>query len=65
MSQTTRSGGSGGFLFFRVRHSKTKTKQVSHVVASKTASGMKIKIPGAQIIGYYTETIPKFPQEQY
>lgn len=64
MSRVTSSSGSGGFLFFRVQHSETKTKQVSHVVASKSASGMRIKIPGAQVIGYYTETLPKFPQDQ-
>lgn len=64
MSQITKSSGGGGFLFFHVHHSETKTKQVSHVQTSKTASGMKIKIPGAQLIGYYTETLPKFPQDQ-
>ncbi len=64
MSKVTKSSGNGGFLFFRVQHSETKTKQVSHVVASKSASGMRIKIPGAQVIGYYTQTLPKFPQDQ-
>lgn len=64
MSEITRSSSGGGFLFFHVHHSETKSKQVSHVQASKTASGLNIKIPGAQLIGYYTETLPKFPQEQ-
>ncbi len=27
----------------------------------RTANGMKIKIPGAQVIGYYTQKLPKFP----
>ena len=27
----------------------------------KTSTGMKIKIPGAQVIGYYTQKLPKFP----
>ena len=27
----------------------------------RTANGMKIKVPGAQVIGYYTQKLPKFP----
>ena len=61
MSQYSHSESSGGFLFFHFHHSETKSRQVSHVQTSKTASGLKIKVPGAQLIGYYTETLPKFP----
>ena len=64
MSEMSHTGGSGGFLFFHAGASVTKTKQTSHVQVQKTASGMKIKIPGAQVIGYYTETLPRFPIEQ-
>ena len=64
MSQVTHKSHRGGFLFFHASHSETRSKQVSHVQASKTTDGLKIKIPGAQIIGYYTETLPKFPQDQ-
>ena len=32
--------------------------------AHRTASGMVIEIPGAQIIGYYTQVMPQFPKEQ-
>ena len=39
-----------------------KTKQ--SVTADRTANGMIINIPGAQIIGYYTEVLPRFPQSQ-
>ena len=30
----------------------------------RTANGMAIEIPGAQIIGYYTQVMPQFPKEQ-
>ena len=39
-----------------------KTKQ--SVNADRTANGMIINIPGAQIIGYYTEVLPTFPRGQ-
>ena len=26
-----------------------------------TANGLRISIPGAQLIGYYTQVVPKFP----
>ena len=34
------------------------------VTADRTANGMIIHIPGAQIIGYYTQVMPQFPKEQ-
>ena len=46
------------FLFF------STTKSSSFRSTSKvhrTANGMKIQIPGAQVIGYYTQKLPKFP----
>ena len=39
-----------------------RTKQ--SVTADRTADGMIINIPGAQIIGYFTEVLPRFPQTQ-
>ena len=39
-----------------------KTKQ--SVNADRTANGMIINIPGAQVIGYYTEVLPTFPRAQ-
>ena len=32
------------------------------VTADRTANGMIINIPGAQIIGYYTQVVPQFPR---
>ena len=39
-----------------------KTKQ--SVTADRTANGMIITVPGAQVLGYYTEVLPRFPQSQ-
>ncbi len=33
----------------------------SHSQASSTADGLSVQIPGAQIIGYYCDVVPKFP----
>ena len=64
MSEMSHSSGGGGFLCFRASVSKTKTRDTSHVQVQRTANGMSIKIPGAQIIGYYTKIVPKFPLKQ-
>ena len=40
-------------------HSSSGTDARSRV--HRTANGIKIKIPGAQLIAYYTQKIPKFP----
>ena len=39
-----------------------KTSQTMTV--DRTANGMILNIPGAQIIGYYTTVLPKFPTKQ-
>ena len=64
MNEMSHTSGSGGFLFFKASASVTKTKQTSHVRVERTGSGMKIKIPGAQVIGYYTRVMPRFPVNQ-
>ena len=33
----------------------------SSMRASSTANGLKVEIPGAQLIGYYCDIVPKFP----
>ena len=40
---------------FNYGHSKAKMS------AESTADGLRVKIPGAQIIGYYTTILPCFP----
>lgn len=61
MQEHSHSEGHGGFLFFRASASVSKGKQTSHVQMDRTADGLSIKIPGAQVIGYYTEVLPIFP----
>lgn len=60
MQEQSHYEGHGGFLFFHAGVSVSKGKQTSQVTVDRTADGMRIKIPGAQIIGYYTEIVPSF-----
>ena len=39
----------------------SNSNQKASFQASSTATGLKIKVPGTQLIGYYTEVVPKFP----
>ena len=39
-----------------------RTKE--RVVADRTTNGLRITIPGAQIMGYYTNVLPQFPRTQ-
>ena len=39
-------------------------KNTQSLTADRTSTGMIITVPGAQIIGYYTNVLPKFPQDQ-
>ena len=61
MSEYTRSTSGGGFAFFSMSKSKTKSNSDSNLRVERTASGMRVAIPGAQIIGYYTIKLPRFP----
>lgn len=38
--------------------------QHTNLQCGSTTTGMVIKIPGAQIIGYYAQVVPKFPASQ-
>ena len=61
MQEQSHYEGHGGFLFFHAGVSVSKGKQTSQVTVDRTADGMRVKIPGAQVIGYYTEVVPIFP----
>ena len=61
---STSSGWRGWFLCFPLHSTTTSSQQASHVQVKRTASGMKISIPGVQMIGYYTKVLPKFPLDQ-
>lgn len=51
-------------LIFKVgstSEEKTDKNEEAKTRIHRTATGIKIRIPGAQIIGYYTKVLPKFP----
>ena len=64
MNEMSHTSGGGGFLFFHASASVTKSKSTSSVNIQRTADGMKIKVPGAQLMGYYTQVVPRFPKQQ-
>ena len=55
------AGLSVGYGPFSLSSSFSKSSQKSSFQASSTATGLQIKAPGAQVIGYYTEVVPQFP----
>lgn len=65
MVQTSiQSSLSIGIMCFSASASYGENHQKSSFQAKQTADGLKISIPGAQIIGYFTEIVPKFPTQQ-
>ena len=54
---------SGGFGPFSVSSSFSYGHVSTKVHVSAQSNGLQIDIPGAQIIGYYTSVLPKFPVE--
>ena len=63
-SEMSQSASRFNIFCFHAGYSASRSEQTSHTRVEKTASGMKIKIPGAQIIGYFTQIIPRFPISQ-
>ena len=67
VEDATRTAGNGHFSGSYGPFSAGETLQYNHQThytqASSASNGLNIKIPGAQIIGYYTSVIPKFPDE--
>jgi hypothetical protein len=64
-SSSSYSGGWGPFSFasssdYSSSFSSSRRYSASFQ-ASATTSGLKIRIPGSQVIGYYTQVVPKFP----
>jgi hypothetical protein len=57
---------SGGFGFWKASVSGGRSSSSSHRTfsAESSSNGLRISIPGAQIIGYYTQVMPKFPPEK-
>lgn len=65
-SSSSGSSGWGCFSFAsRSDYTSSYSAQRSYSAsfqASSTASGLKIAIPGVQVIGYYTQIVDKFPK---
>ena len=53
--------GSYGPISFDSSISESGTYNHNIMQASPTVDGLKVYIPGAQVIGYYCDVIPKFP----
>ena len=53
-----------GIFKLSARYAGSGFNQKASFEASKTATGMRIRVPGVQMIGYYTEVIPKFPKDE-
>ena len=61
VSTFTHHSAYASFFCFSASFSSTKSTYNSKSSVHRTANGMVIKIPGAQVIGYYTQKLPKFP----
>ena len=57
------AGISGGFGPWRASFSYNYGRSHSTTRMEATATGLRVSIPGAQVIGYYTQIVPKFPPE--
>lgn len=55
-------GLSVSYGLFQLSTAVSHARQKSSFEATTTASGLRIRVPGVQMIGYYTEVIPKFPK---
>lgn len=64
VSSFTHHSGHASFLCFSSSFSYSNSEHKSKSKIHRTANGMLIKIPGAQVIGYYTQKLPKFPATQ-
>ena len=47
---------------FQLGGGLARAKQKSSFEATTTASGLRVRVPGVQMIGYYTEVVDKFPK---
>ena len=61
VSMFTRHSAYASFFCFSSSFSSTRSNYRSRSSVHRTANGMTIKMPGAQVIGYYTQVLPKFP----
>ena len=52
---------SGGVGFWSASGSYSYGRYQRTMQFESTATGLRVSIPGAQIIGYYTQVVPPFP----
>ena len=64
VSTFTRHSAHASFFCFSASFSSTRQNYQSRSSVHRTANGMTITMPGAQVIGYYTQILPKFPSSQ-
>ena len=64
LSESAAASVSGHYGPFHASASFSYGHQRSSMQASTTADGLRITIPGAQIIGYYVTIPRKFPRDQ-
>ena len=53
---------SGGFGPWRASTSFNYARSNRQFRSESSSNGLRITIPGAQVIGYYTQVMPKFPK---
>ena len=65
VSTSTSFSASGGFGFWSasVSGSFSNSRSQRTFSAESSSDGLRITIPGAQIIGYYTQVLPEFPPQ--
>lgn len=61
LSTSFGSSARGGWGPFGFKAGASGSTSSNNLRASSTADGLKIEIPGAQLIGYYCDVVPKFP----
>jgi hypothetical protein len=65
VATSTSFRASGGFGFWKasVSGSFSNSRSQRTFSAEATSDGLRISVPGAQIIGYYTQVLPEFPPQ--
>lgn len=58
------ASASGGFGFWSASFSFNHGRSHSTARFEQTSTGLRVSIPGAQVIGYYTQIVPKFPYRE-
>ena len=58
---SSKANAKGNIFFFKIDASYSQSSSAARTRFHRIANGMKIKIPGSQLIGYYTQKLPKFP----